>query len=131
MAGRVTSRKRKPSSLTAGYFSNQNLWSSQEPAGTFTVTFDNADVILDYTGFMPGLTSTDDGIIGVTDGDISPGLDTGLTNGFDTGTSNAQGSFLSAAAPNSIVETIPAKTALGAAIYTFTDITGTGLFTIN
>ena len=61
---------------------NQNYWTSIEPAGTASVTC-NADGIpgllrFDHSQILFGTTSTDDVLVGVTDGDDSVGSDTGL-----------------------------------------------------
>ena len=97
-------------------FNNQNHWSSVEPAGTFTATFGSIgpnSVTQNYDGFLPGATSGDDGIIGVTDGDQSVGIDTSLSNGLGTGITSQLGIFASAGAGDSICETIPANMAIG------------------
>ena len=118
---------------------NQNHWSSQEPAGDILATFGGVgpnSVVLDYTGFLPGTTSTDDGIIGVTDGDAATGGDTSLSNAMGTGTLLVQGTFVSTNTPDSIAETIPANTAIGGGVVqnpvviSYLDSAGNGNFVI-
>ena len=111
-------------------FVNQNHWSSQEPAGNFSVEFGSAgsgSVELDYAGFIPATTATDDGIIGVTDGDASVGTDTSFT---------ASGGYIgnipytSALGPDSICETINADALIPFVTLTFTQL-GVGFWTVN
>ncbi|HGY90723.1 MAG TPA: hypothetical protein ENK43_06085 [Planctomycetes bacterium] len=98
-------------------FRDQIHWSSQEPAGTFSVTFLDSsfsDTRIDLTGFIPATTATDDIIVGVTDGDASVGIDTDLSDGMGTGISSNIGSYTSPlGGPDSIGELIPANTAPG------------------
>ena len=113
-------------------YENQNHWSSQDPAGDFSVRFNLAShaITFDYSAFIPAISATDDGIFGVTDGDSSAGTDTDLSNNMGTGTSiaaTAPAMYVSPNAGNSIGELIPGNTAIGSQIYEFTD-TGTPLF---
>ncbi len=96
-------------------FNNQNHWSSVAPAGSFSCTFDPflygpGSVTFDYTGFLAGTNASDNGIIGVSDGDVSTtalGTDTNLTNGTGTGISSVQGTYTSPGPNDSIGEQIP------------------------
>ncbi|HGY89859.1 MAG TPA: hypothetical protein ENK43_01665 [Planctomycetes bacterium] len=96
-------------------FNNQNHWASGAPAGNFSCTFDPflfgpGSVTLDYTSFLAGPNSTDNGIIGVSDGDVSTtalGTDTNLTNGAGTGIASVQGTYISPGPNDSIGEQIP------------------------
>ncbi|HGY92764.1 MAG TPA: hypothetical protein ENK43_16465 [Planctomycetes bacterium] len=98
-------------------FRDQIHWSSNEPAGNFSVTFiGNAfsDTRIDLAGFLPATTATDDVIVGVTDGDSSVGNDTDLSDGMGTGISSVIGSYTSPmGAPDSVGELIPANVAPG------------------
>ena len=105
-------------------FLNQNHWSSQEPAGDLRAVFDAPAkrITFDYSNFIPGTTATDDGIFGVTDGDVATGSLTDLSDGAGTGVSAVKGAFASGFGPDSIAEIIPGNTPFGCPIYDFTDI---------
>ncbi len=98
-------------------FRDQIHWSSGEPAGSFSATFNNnaySDTRIDLGGFIPGTTATDDVIVGLTDGDASIGNDTDLSDGMGTGISSVIGSYTSPiGSPDSVGELIPANTAPG------------------
>ena len=116
-------------------FNNQNHWSSNDPAGSFSVTFGTFgpnSLTQDYTAFIPALTSTDDGIIGVTDGDVLVGMDTSHSNGLGTGLGLQIGllSDIPGTGPNSHCETIPANTPISSAMYNWIDPTGLGEYTL-
>ena len=113
-------------------YNNQNHWSSQEPAGSFSAMFGasgSGSVDLDYSNFIPGTTATDDGIIGVSDGDNTVGTDTNLSNGSGTGISGLfPAGYPGLPGPESIGEEIPANFPIGAPIYRF--VFNAGVFQI-
>ncbi len=102
-------------------FNNQNHWSSSDPAGSFSVTFDllgtaggsPGSVIFDHSGFMPGVTASDNGITGVSDGDASltaAGTETDLTGLGGLG--GAQATYVSPGNNDSVGELTLANTAV-------------------
>lgn len=99
--------------LTRVEFLNQAHWSSQTPAGSWSVTFDNVNdsVTVDVTGYLAGTAADGIRIFGVTDG-----LSTGTTtisataalpggSGYTTGVAPS-----TAVAPESICESVTAAT---------------------
>ncbi len=107
-------------------FRDQTHWSSNEPAGTFFATFpagNFSDVSVDLSGFLPATLSTDDVIIGVSDGDPLVGIDTDLSNGMGTGIASNVGVYVSpTGGPDSVGEMIPANTAPGFASVLFFEL---------
>ena len=114
-------------------YENQNHWSSQEPAGSFSVLFDNlaGTVTFDYSGFLPGTMAIDDGIFGVSDGTGFLGNESDLSDGAGTGISSQLGIYTSFSSFDSIGEVIPMNTPFGSSIYVFTDLNGQGMWSIN
>lgn len=112
-------------------FVNQKHWSSADPAGTFTCTFDavNNAVAFDFTSHLPGLTATESPLIGVSDGDDTVGTSTDLSDGFGTGLV-ANFGYTSPNPADSICEVMPANTAFGSTTYTFTDLASDGTWFI-
>ncbi|MCA9323260.1 MAG: hypothetical protein KDB53_21160 [Planctomycetes bacterium] len=128
------------SRVTVSY-NNQNHWASTMPAGNMQAIFDQAvngpgSVVIDLTGFIPGpMIGSDDGIVGVSDGDVSVsalGTDTDFTNGLGTGTSLMQGLYVSPGNNDSIGEQMPAAVAPGliGGVVLYLDLTGSGQFLI-
>ena len=109
---------------TSVQFLNQNWWSTVgTPAGNFSCNFTGLGGFqLDYTGFVPSVGSTDNFIIGVTNGDDQSGTSTDLSDGLGTGFSTAI-PFMSAAPNDSVGELFPADSTPPAAL-SFIDMGG-------
>ena len=110
-------------------FNNQVHWSSQEPAGSVSCVFGTNTVDLDYTAFLAATTSTDDVIIGLSDGNAGVGTDTDLSNGLGTGIATAL-PYTSPGSDDSVGELVPANTAIGLGMLSAADATGTFNWTL-
>lgn len=114
---------------------NQNHWSTGSPAGDFKVSFGSMgpnSLTFDHSGFIPGTDPTDNGIIGVSNGNTGLGQNVDLSNGLGTGFGLVQGAYTTSGPNESIFEVIPANTAIGTngGIMTLVDPLGTGSFSI-
>lgn len=124
------------SGFTTVAFNNQIHWSSNDPAGSFTCSFDTlgglGTISIDLSAQTPGIASTDQILIGVTDGDDTVGTSSDVSDGLGTGLSTliGGGGYTSPGAGDSVVEAIPMNTPFGTNIYNFNDLGG-GLWFVN
>ena len=111
-------------------FLNQIHFASNLPAGSFSVEFGPlgpGSVVLDYAGFLPGMGNSDAGIVGITDGDASVGVDTSFTSsgGFLGNTP-----YVSPTGPDSICETFTPSASIPFQTLTFITFGG-GIFAVD
>ncbi len=97
---------------------NQNFWSSADPAGDTSCTFTvnagfNHDVVMDYSATIVGVTSADNILIGLTDGDSNVGTDVDLSTAGGWAGLVGGGSYISAGANDSVGELTAPNIPLG------------------
>lgn len=106
-------------------YANQEHWSSQTPAGTFGVTFDNAadSVSFDLSGYIPAAAADGVRLLGVTDGTDRPAPDI-VTVGPLASLPGFPG-YVTPVGPETIIESVAPGASPSVATPTFSHATAT------